>query len=134
MDAIRAPSCRERLQVDLETANYYSDHGMRLSEALEFARTARADRPGIYGDDARSGLGARAERPLRGGAAALGAGAASRDAGREPLLPPGDDRPLPRRQEGSARDWFAQALDINPHFSLLWAPVAKEAISKEARS
>ena len=26
---------------------------------------------------------------------------------------------------GAARGWFRRALELNPHFSLLWAPVAR---------
>ena len=28
-----------------------------------------------------------------------------------------------------ARRWFVRALDLNPHFSLLWAPVARKAVA-----
>jgi hypothetical protein len=31
--------------------------------------------------------------------------------------------------EASARRWFQRSLDLNPHFSLRWAPVAREALS-----
>jgi hypothetical protein len=27
--------------------------------------------------------------------------------------------------EGGARTWFRRALSLNPHFSLLWGPVAR---------
>ena len=52
MDAIRELLVANGSEVDLETSVYYSDHGIQLREALELARAARADRPGIYGDDA----------------------------------------------------------------------------------
>jgi hypothetical protein len=29
----------------------------------------------------------------------------------------------------SARSWFRRALAINPHFSFLWAPVARAAVA-----
>lgn len=31
--------------------------------------------------------------------------------------------------DAAARDHFAAALDINPHFSLRWAPVARQALA-----
>jgi Flp pilus assembly protein TadD len=29
----------------------------------------------------------------------------------------------------AAKTWFARALELNPHFSILWAPVARDAVS-----
>jgi hypothetical protein len=29
----------------------------------------------------------------------------------------------------TARAWFARALTVNPHFSFLWAPVARRALA-----
>jgi hypothetical protein len=31
--------------------------------------------------------------------------------------------------DAAARTWFARALARNPHFSLLWAPVARRAVA-----
>ena len=31
--------------------------------------------------------------------------------------------------DAQARPWFRPALDLNPHFSLLWAPVARRYAS-----
>ena len=56
------------VQVDLESAVYRADNGIRPRETVELARRARADRPSIYGDDAR--LVARQSGALRGSAAA----------------------------------------------------------------
>ena len=102
MNAINRLLMANGSRVDLETANYYSDHGIHLQRALELARTARADRPGIYGDDALAWALERNDR-CEEALLALGAGAPSRDARREPLLPQGDDRALPRRRGGRAR-------------------------------
>ena len=111
---------------DLELALYRVDHGVRLREALARARRAHGDRPGIEGDDVlgwaltRNGRCAEALRYARR-SLRLGTrdalkyfhiGMAERCAGRD----------------GAARTWFRRALALNPHFSILWAPVAREAI------
>ena len=28
----------------------------------------------------------------------------------------------------AAKAWFGRALDLNPHFSIRWAPVARQAL------
>ncbi len=28
----------------------------------------------------------------------------------------------------AARSWFARAVELNPHFSIRWAPIAREAL------
>jgi tetratricopeptide (TPR) repeat protein len=108
--------------VDLESARYRSDRGIRLAETLELARRARADRPSIAGDDvlawalARNGRCSEArsysQRSLR-----LGTRDASLYFHRGMI-----ERCLGRDAE--ARRWFRRALDTNPHFSLLWSPTA----------
>ena len=91
----------ERLQVangvkvDLETALYRVDHGIRLRDSLSLARRAQAERPSIHGDDvlawalARNGRCTEAlvhsKRSLRLG---------TRDA--TFFFHRGDDRALPR--------------------------------------
>jgi tetratricopeptide (TPR) repeat protein len=114
------------VRTDLETALFDVDHGLRLSQTLGLARRAQRQRPSIDGDDvlawalARNGrcLDARrySQRALRLG---------TRDALKffhrgviERCLGNGD----------AAHAWFARALELNPHFSLLWAPVAREAL------
>ena len=52
MDAIHQLFVANGAKVDLETSVYYSDHRIRLPEALELAKLALRDRPGIYADDA----------------------------------------------------------------------------------
>jgi len=115
------------VRTDLESALFDVDHRVRLGRALELARQARLARPSIEGDDvlawalARNGRCVEAlvysKRSLRLG---------TRDALKyfhrgmiERCL--GHDAP--------ARDWFRRALRLNPHFSLLWSPVARRYAS-----
>ena len=123
----------ERLEVangvetDLETALFRIDHGIRLRESLRLARTARAARPSTLGDDVlawalvRNGRCAEArlasERSLR-----LGQREASFYFHRGMI-----ERCL--GNGAAARTWFARALELNPHFSILWAPVARKAVA-----
>jgi tetratricopeptide (TPR) repeat protein len=108
---------------DLEIAQFYVDHGQRLGHALELARRAYAERPSIDGDDVlgwalvrngRCGEGLHyATRSLRLG---------TRDASKF------FHRGMAERCAGhaaEARIWFERALALNPHFSLLWSPVAR---------
>jgi tetratricopeptide (TPR) repeat protein len=114
-------------RVDLESALYRTDRGIRLPETLELARRARADRPSIAGDDvlawalARNGRCSEARsysrRSLRLG---------SRDA----LL--FFHRGMIERclgRDAEARRWFRLALATNPHFSLLWSQTARRYAS-----
>jgi tetratricopeptide (TPR) repeat protein len=111
------------IKTDLETALFNVDHGVRLRESLGLARSARADRPSIDGDDvlawalARNGRCGEAlgfsKRALRLG---------TLDA------PKFFHRGMIERclgHPGEATRWFRRALDLNPRFSLLWAPVAE---------
>jgi tetratricopeptide (TPR) repeat protein len=123
----------ERLQTasgirnDLETALFDVDHGIRLRDALARARRAHVDRPGIEADDVlgwalvrtgRCAEGLRyAERSLRLG---------TRDAAK--LFHRGMAERCVDGAE-AARPWFRRALALNPHFSLLWAPVARRYAS-----
>ena len=123
----------ERLEVvngvetDLETALFRIDHGIRLRESLRLARAARDARPSVLGDDVlawalvRNGHCAEArvasERSLRLG---------QRDATfffHRGMI----ERCL--GNAASAKSWFTRALDLNPHFSILWAPVARRAVA-----
>lgn len=119
----------ERLQAangvnsDLELALFRIDHGIRLGETLELARKARAARPSIHGDDvlawalARNG---RCEEALAYSKRSLSLG--TRDASfafHRGMI----ERCLGRTDE--ARAWFRRAVDLNPHFSLLWSPTAR---------
>ena len=61
-------------------------------------RTKGSPRAAVDRRRRRLGVGARAHRPLRRGAPLLEARAAARDEGQREVLPPRDDRALPRRR------------------------------------
>jgi tetratricopeptide (TPR) repeat protein len=112
---------------DLETALFDVDHAIRLPQALALARAARAERPSIEGDDvlgwalARNGRCSEAlvysKRALRLGTkdalTFFHRGAIERCLG----------------HDAAARMWFARALHLNPHFSILWAPTARKGLA-----
>ena len=110
------------VRTDLETALFDVDHAVRLSRALSLARAARAARPSIDGDAvlawalARNGRCSEAlhysKRALR-----LGTHDALKFFHRGMV-----ERCL--GNDAVAKTWFRRALALNPHFSLLWAPVA----------
>jgi tetratricopeptide (TPR) repeat protein len=111
------------VKTDLETALFDVDHAIDLPRALALARTAEADRPSIDGDDvlawalARNGRCAEA-LPWSRRALRLGTRDALKFFHRGAI-----ERCL--AHEDKARTWFRRALELNPHFSLLWAPVAR---------
>jgi tetratricopeptide (TPR) repeat protein len=111
------------VKTDLETALFDVDHRVRLSHALALARLAHGDRPSIDGDDvlawalARTGHCGEALRYARR-ALRLGTRDALKDFHRGMI-----ERCL--GHDAQARVWFGRALDLNPHFSVLWAPIAR---------
>jgi tetratricopeptide (TPR) repeat protein len=111
------------VRTDLETAFFDVDHGVRLRNAVALARAARRARPSIDGDDVLAWALARTGRcgeALRVSKRALRLG--TRDAPKE------FHRGMIERCLGhhaEARFWLRRALDLNPHFSVLWAPVAR---------
>jgi tetratricopeptide (TPR) repeat protein len=111
------------VRTDLETALFDVDHGLRLPNALDRARRAHRERPSIEADDVLSWALARNGRcgeALRYSERALRLG--TRDALK--IFHRGmAERCLGRH--GDARASFRRALAINPHFSLVWAPVAR---------
>jgi tetratricopeptide (TPR) repeat protein len=114
------------VRTELQTALFDLDHDRNLAEALERARAARAAAPSIYADDALAwGLfqNGRCAEARKHSTRALRLG--TRDA----LL--FFHRAMIERCLGgaSARSWFRRALATNPHFSVLWAPAAREAIA-----
>ena len=118
------------VQVDLESAVARADNPTRPNETVELARRARAARPSIYGDDALAWALARAGRcaeaiPLARRALRLGTedgllwfhlGYAQGCAG----------------DAAAMRDSYRRALEVNPAFSVRWAPVASAAIRTES--
>jgi tetratricopeptide (TPR) repeat protein len=111
------------VKTDLETALFDVDHGIGLRHALGLARLAHRERPSIDGDDvlgwalARNGHCAEglhySRRALR-----LGTLDALKFFHRGMI-----ERCLGHRT--ASRAWLRRALRLNPHFSLLWAPVAR---------
>ena len=114
------------VRTDLETALFDVDHGIRLRHAVALARAARADRPSIDGDDvlawalARNGrcgeAAAYSRRALR-----LGTQDALKLFHRGMI-----ERCLGNRTAGAT--FLRRALSLNPHFSVLWSPVARRAL------
>jgi tetratricopeptide (TPR) repeat protein len=108
---------------DLELALFRTDHGIRLRETLELARSARADRPTIQGDDVLAWTLARNDR----------CGEALSYSKRSLRLGTKDaslyfHRGMIERclgHGGAARLWFRRALATNPHFSLVWSSTAR---------
>jgi tetratricopeptide (TPR) repeat protein len=113
------------VRTDLETALIAVDHGLRLPHALALARAARNARPSIEGDDALAWALARNGRCHE----ALGYSRRALRLGTRDALK-FFHRAMIERCIGSrtARGWFRRALSLNPHFSLLWAPVARKAL------
>jgi tetratricopeptide (TPR) repeat protein len=113
------------VRTELQTALFDLDHDRHASAALARARVAYRSAPGIYAEDALAwGLfrAGRCTEARRHSVHALRLG--TRDA----LLI--FHRAMIERCLGSssARGWFSRALTINPHFSFLWSPVAREAL------
>jgi tetratricopeptide (TPR) repeat protein len=113
------------VRTELQTALFDLDHRRNVSDALARARTAYVSAPSIYAEDALAwGLfrAGRCEAARSHSAHALRLG--TRDA----LLV--FHRAMIERCLGtaSARSWFGRALALNPHFSFLWAPVARKAL------
>jgi tetratricopeptide (TPR) repeat protein len=115
------------VKTDLETALFDVDHAVWLPKGLALARAAHHERPSIDGDDvlawalARNGQCADAlhysKRALR-----LGTLDATKFFHRGMV-----ERCL--GHQADAKTWFRRALSLNPHFSLLWAPVARRYVA-----
>ena len=114
------------VRTELQAAVFDLDHGRNVAGALARARTAYDAAPGIYAEDALAwGLfrAGRCEQARAHSSHALRLG--TRDA----LLI--FHRAMIERCLGapSAGEWFRRALATNPHFSFLWAPVARAAVA-----
>jgi tetratricopeptide (TPR) repeat protein len=115
------------VRVDLESAVYRADRGLRPAETVALALRARADRPSVFGDDAVAWALARAGRCDEALSFARRA------------LRLGTDDPLLFFHRGYAegcagnvaaqRTWYARALALDPEFSIRWAPVARRALA-----
>ena len=111
------------VKTDLEIALFKVDHGIALRHALDRARLARAERPSIDGDDVLAWALARNGRC----AAALPHSRAALGLGTQDALKFFHRGMIERclGHAAAARTWLRRALALNPHFSLLWAPVAR---------
>lgn len=115
------------VRTDLETALFQADHGIRLRDTLSLARSARALRPSVQGDDV---LAWALVRNGRCGEALAASKRALRLGTRDALMffhRAEIERCLGHAE--TARAWYRKALDLNPHFSLLWSPVARKAVA-----
>jgi tetratricopeptide (TPR) repeat protein len=111
------------VKTDLEIALFDVDHGIRLSHALDLARIGRYDRPSIDGDDVLAWALARNGQC----AAALPYSQAALHLGTQDALKFFHRGMIERclGHQAAARSWFRRALALNPHFSILWSPVAE---------
>ncbi len=111
------------VSVDLESALFRADHGIRPNDTVRLARKARAGRPSVYGDDALAWALARAGRCRE---AVSWSTSALRLGTKDALLYfhrgyaagcAGD--------EAGKRAWYRKALALNPNFSVRWSPLAQ---------
>jgi tetratricopeptide (TPR) repeat protein len=123
VQAIQQLSSQAGLNVDLELALFNADHGIEPAQTLRQARAAYAERPGIYGADTLAWAlyqNGEYEEALVYSQEALRlntqdallhfhAGLINRALGRT----------------AAAQTHLAQALQINPHFSIRYAPQAQ---------
>ena len=114
-----------RVRTDLEIAQFDADHGVTLRRALQAARKARRARPSIDGDDI---LAWTLERNGRCGEALPYSRRALR-LGTHDALKYFHRGMIERCLGHESRSWFVRALRLNPHFSLLWSPVARRYAS-----
>lgn len=122
VDTIERLFAANGVRTEFQTAIFDLDHDRGVAAALDRARTAYASAPGIYAEDALAwGL----FKTGRCRAARVHSRHALRLGTRDALLV--FHRAMIERCLGAqpARPWFRRALAINPHFSLLWAPVAR---------
>ena len=114
------------VKTDLETALFNVDHGIRLHASLALARLAQRERPSIDGDDVlawaleRTGNCGEAQRYSKR-ALSLGTLDALKMFHRGMI-----EGCLGHRTSQHA--WYGRALRLNPHFSILWAPVARREL------
>jgi tetratricopeptide (TPR) repeat protein len=112
---------------DLDIALFDADHGVAPARTVALARKGYLERPSIVGDDVLGWALARRGRcaealPYSKRALRLGTKDASKLFHRGYVA-----ACLGRRAE--ARAFYRRALAANPHFSILWAPVARKGAS-----
>jgi tetratricopeptide (TPR) repeat protein len=126
VDAIERLFRANGVRTELETAVFDLDHGRRLADALARARQAHAQAPSIHAEDVLAWAllkNGRCEEARAHSIRALRLG--TRDALK--LFHRGMIERCLGHPE-AARPFFARALAVNRHFSLLYAPVARKAL------
>jgi tetratricopeptide (TPR) repeat protein len=111
------------VRTDVDIALFQADHGIRLHQALVRARIGRAERPSIDGDDVLAWTLERNGQCT----AALSYSKLALHLGTQDALK-FFHRGMIERCLGHTREatsWFRRALALNPHFSVLWGPVAE---------
>ena len=114
------------VRTELQTALFDLDHHHRISAALARARTAYASASGVYAEDALTWGLLRVGRCRE---AAAHSARATRLGTRDALLffhRGMVERCLGHHAAGAA--FLRKALRLNPHFSIVWAPVARKAL------
>lgn len=126
MGAIDQLLATNGVAIDLESAVWRADRGLDPAATVELARRAREERPSIDGDDALAWALVRAGRCDE----ARGWSERSLRLGTQDALKLFHRGMVERclGDEAAARGWFERALALNPHFSVRWAPVAREAV------
>jgi tetratricopeptide (TPR) repeat protein len=111
------------VKTDLEIALFQIDHGIALRHALARARLAHTERPSIDGDDVLAWALARNGRCTE----ALGYSKQALRLGTMDALKLFHRAYIERclRHPRQSRGWLGKALALNPHFSIVWAPVAR---------
>jgi len=125
VDVIRRLLAANGVRTDLEIAQFDADHGVRLGRALAAARKARRARPSIDGDDV---LAWALERNGRC-ANALPYSRRALRLGTHDALKYFHRGMIERCLGHESRSWFVKAVQLNPHFSLLWSPLARRYAS-----
>jgi tetratricopeptide (TPR) repeat protein len=119
---IHAAQRANGVRTELQEALFLADRGEQLRRALALARTAHAARPSIQADDALAWVLVRNGRCAE---ARMYSVRAHRLGTENALF--SFHRGMIERCLGNAetaRRWFTAALELDPQFSALWAPVA----------
>jgi tetratricopeptide (TPR) repeat protein len=111
------------VRTDLETALFRADHRVRPRQTLALARRAQRERPSIDGHDVLAWALERAGRCRE----ALGHSRRALRLGTLDALKFFHRAAIERclGHHAAAHAWARRALALNPHFSVLWAPVAR---------
>ncbi len=126
--AIQQLNAASGVDVDLELALFDADRGMNPMAALEKARAAYSRRPHIYAADVLAWtlyLNGRYDEPWIYSQEALRLG--TQDA---LLHYHAGIIAQALGEETAARQHLQQALEINPYFSIMYAPQAREALGR----